>query len=85
MVLTQNGLLKSISDTRQRKINQKLGRIVSDCPYGICDWTNDPTEWPELSFPDTYCYLIESPGKRQLTTSLYGTACESKHLSICFA
>ncbi len=31
---------------------EKLSRIGLDCPYGVCDWTNDSTEWPEVLFPD---------------------------------
>ncbi len=77
--------IKSFLPLDRARYVEKPSRIGSDCPYGICDWPNDPTEWPEGSFPDTFCYLIESPGKRQLTTSLYVTACESKHLSFCFA
>jgi len=27
------------------------------------NWCNNPTQWPELSYPDIYLYHIESPGK----------------------
>ncbi len=30
-------------------------------------WTNDPTQWPQVSYPDIYSYLTESPGNELLT------------------
>ena len=33
------------------------------CPYKLpADvWMDDPTQWPPLSYPDLYCYLIKTP------------------------
>lgn len=43
---------------------KKLNTLGLDCcPYVLKDWANDPTQWPEVSFPDIFCYLIEAPGK----------------------
>ena len=26
-------------------------------------WADDPTQWPSLTYPDVYHYLIRTPGK----------------------
>lgn len=58
--------IESLQPIDRDRYLKKITLIGSDsCPYLIKEWTNDPTEWPEVSFPDIFCYLVESPGKRQ--------------------
>ena len=35
-----------------------------ECPYTIAAefWENNPTQWPDLEYPEVYQYLIEIPG-----------------------
>ena len=50
---------------RSRYIN-KLSLINQpSCPFAVppSKWSNDPTQWPDISYPDIYTYLIESPGR----------------------
>ena len=37
---------------------------MTSCPYMLpADiWTNDPTNWPALEYPEVYSYLIDTPG-----------------------
>ncbi len=58
--------IKSFLPLDRARYFEKLSRNGSDCPYGIFDWPNDTTEWPEVSLGDTFYYLIESPVKGQL-------------------
>jgi len=39
--------------------------ILKTCTFILpaSNWCNNPTQWPEVSYPDIYLYLIESPGK----------------------
>ncbi len=51
----------------------KLKEIgFGECPFSLCPSkrTNDPTQWPEVSYPDIYNYLTESPGDELLTRFL---------------
>ena len=50
---------------RERYIH-KLNLVnLKTCPFipPASNWCNNPTQWPEVSYPDIYLYLIESPGK----------------------
>ena len=37
---------------------------IDSCPYEIPknDLVDDMKLWPSVTFPDVYCYLIETPG-----------------------
>ena len=57
--------IESLSALDKERYIKKIDRIGSDiCPYLLKDWRNNPTEWPDVTFPDIFCYLVESPGKR---------------------
>jgi hypothetical protein len=34
------------------------------CPYRLPadKWVNDPSKWPDVTFPDVYFYLVFTPG-----------------------
>ncbi len=52
---------------------EKMKEIgVGECPFSLCPskWTSDPTQWPEVSYPDIYNDLTESPGNAPLTRFL---------------
>ncbi len=51
-------------DVTRSKIKLSLV-AMKECPFkidGNC-WQNDPYSWPNVTYPDIYHYLIESPGK----------------------
>ena len=37
---------------------------MEECPYTIAAefWENNPTQWPDLEYPEVYQYLIETSG-----------------------
>lgn len=44
---------------------EKLRLIhLPSCPFSLptSNWSNDPTQLPEMTYPDMYSYLIEFPG-----------------------
>ncbi|XP_063963770.1 uncharacterized protein LOC129270480 [Lytechinus pictus] len=50
-----------------RRYNQKLAVIgldSSNCPYKhpADSWRNDPSDWPDVEYPDVYNYLVHTPG-----------------------
>ena len=47
---------------RYRKKIELVGLNI--CPYKMpADaWKNNPTEWPDVEYPDVYDYLINTPG-----------------------
>ena len=57
----EENLPREASKRYQEKI-KLLG--LSKCPYKLPadDWKDDPTEWPHLTYYNTYHYLIKSPG-----------------------
>ncbi len=83
MVLTQNGLHKSISAAWQSKKRRKteLYWVGLSVRYLWLDkWHN---RIARCRFPTFFCYLIESPGKRTAYYKPIHDACERKHLSFC--
>ena len=36
--------------------------MVCQCKLPADVWMDDPTQWPPLSYPDLYHYLIKTPG-----------------------
>ncbi len=50
-------------DDRKRYI-EKIKELGNVCPYSLPEeqWVNDPTQWPEVTYPDIFSYLIETPG-----------------------
>ena len=45
---------------------QKLAFVgLKECPYTLPgdSWKDDPSEWPELTYPHLYHYLIKSPSE----------------------
>ena len=55
----------NLDDVASERYKVKLVASGLDmCPYKFeADrWRNDPTEWPEVSWPDIYNYLVETPG-----------------------
>lgn len=57
---------ESICGEDFRRYKSKLALVnMTECPFKIpanC-WKNDPLSWPNVTYPDIYHYLIESPGK----------------------
>jgi len=52
-------------DARSRYL-EKLDIVgLNECPYRLpADiWKEDPTNWPDIEYPDIYEYLINTPGK----------------------
>ena len=43
--------------------------MVCPCKLPADVWMDDPTQWPPLSYPDLYHYLIIKNGKLQRLTS----------------
>lgn len=59
------GYWKNLEINAQTRYQQKLNIIgLSECPYDFPadSWINNPTEWPEIQWPDVYSYLVETPG-----------------------
>lgn len=55
------------------RYKEKLTLVgMNDCPYRLpADvWVDDPTQWPDLEYPDLYHYLIDSPGKKLFVTDI---------------
>ncbi len=56
-------VLKSEAKTRYLK---KLEAVeLKECPYHLPAeiWSDDPSKWPKIEYPDIYDYLINTPGK----------------------
>ena len=54
-VVTRNRYLEKLKYARGTK-------YLPD-PYQLSDgWTDSPRNWPDVTFGDTYVYLIETPG-----------------------
>ncbi len=47
---------------RYRKKLDVIG--IKECPYQLAAgyWTDDPTKWPDLQWPDIVGYMIDQPG-----------------------
>ena len=57
--------IEDIGGEAKARYYKQLKDVDLDCcPYQIAShsWKNNPTKWPDLEFPDTYVYLIETPG-----------------------
>ena len=58
--------LENLPIHAQNRYKCKLKSVALDtCPYKLPSdsFVNDPTQWPEIQYPDIYHYLIDSPGK----------------------
>ena len=45
----------------------KLAKInLTECPYNLpADvWSEDPSTWPDLQWPEVYNYLVNTPGMK---------------------
>lgn len=52
---------------------EKINSIhLQSCPFSLpaSSWCNNPTQWPEVSYPDIYFYLMESP-REQITSEIF--------------
>ena len=54
----------NMADAAKARYNTKLECLGIQCPYQTPagSWTNDPTKWPELQWPEVYDYLVSTPG-----------------------
>ena len=60
------GYIKSLDSASYGRYMQKLQSVgLDECPYDLPadKWINNPTQWPEVQYPDIYSYLIETPGE----------------------
>ncbi len=65
MVSQSNSYIMSLLINDWRRYIEKMKEIrVGECPLSVCPskWTSDPTQRPQVSYPDMYNYLTESPG-----------------------
>lgn len=47
----------------EAKLFYNFGQNILPDPYLLkSGWSDDPTLWPDVDYPDIYTYLIESPG-----------------------
>lgn len=55
--------LQNEAKVRYKAKLQLIG--VSKCPYEVSEemWLEDPSEWPSLTYPDLYHYLIKTQSK----------------------
>ena len=46
---------------------------INQCPYKYPagQWKNDPTEWPNIQWPDVFTYLIDTPGKIEIPINVF--------------
>ena len=57
--------IETLDTEAKKRYKNKLEMIgMINCPNMLpADiWTNDPTNWPALEYPEVYSYLIETPG-----------------------
>lgn len=56
-----SGLVKdSDRENYFNKLTLANGNQLPD-PYGITEWVEDGTKWPNVQWPDIYLYLVEKP------------------------
>lgn len=58
-------IIDSLVGSGKERYLEKLKMIgLTNCPYTIAAefWENNPTQWPNLEYPEVYQYLTESPG-----------------------
>lgn len=63
--------MESLQKEAKKRYKAKLELLgLDECPYEITEekWLDDPTQWPELTYPHLYHYLIKTP-------SLYFCVC----------
>ncbi len=62
MASQSNSYIVSLSIIDWRHKMKEIG--VGECPFSLrpLKWTDDPMQWLEVSYPDIYNYLTESPG-----------------------
>ncbi len=73
MTSQSNSYIMSLSITDRHRYIKKMKEIEADeRPFSKCPskWTNDPTQWLQVSHPDIYNDLPESPGNELLTRFL---------------
>ena len=60
------------SVARERYLAKLQAAGLESCPYKeeAGRWINDPTKWPDVQYPDIYCYLVETPGILMLNVIL---------------
>lgn len=61
--------VESLNETGKVRYRTKLEAAgLEICPYRLPgdSWSNDPTKWPKLEWPEVYSYLINTPGKYTL-------------------
>ncbi|KAL3888060.1 hypothetical protein ACJMK2_000442 [Sinanodonta woodiana] len=59
------GYKETLDSDAYARYLQKLQVVeIKDCPYKFpADlWVNNPTKWPEVTWPDVYNYLTDTPG-----------------------
>ena len=58
--------IDSLSIEDRKRYDAKLAAIgLRECPFRLpADaWVDEPTQWPDVQFPDLVMYLISSAGK----------------------
>ena len=56
----------SLKEESRSHYLKKLQAVqLNECPYRLpADvWLDDPTQWPDIEYPDVYDYLINTPGQ----------------------
>ena len=57
--------MNSLPAAELRRYKEKLQLVgLACCPYDLpkSSWGNDPTKWPDVTYPDIVNYLVDSPG-----------------------
>lgn len=58
--------IDTLDDVSKARYIEKVSLVgLLECPYRIrkCEWTDDPTKWPQITNMDIVQYLIQSPCK----------------------
>lgn len=53
--------LTAVAFARQRKKLEVIGLDSRPYKYPADSWINNPSEWPEVEYPDIYTYLVNCP------------------------
>ena len=61
--------IDGLQNEARKRYKAKLNLIGADnCPYEELEekWLEDPSQWPDLTYPYLYHYLIKTPSKSYL-------------------
>lgn len=53
---------KKLTKAYKQKLTLTNGEILPD-PYALTNWVDDIPVFPEITYPDIYTYLVDSPNR----------------------